>query len=481
MKKTTTFLLVVFFSVMMVSNTFGQEGTSIYDADPQNVHAVPDTTPAVTFPYPTVFNFHYSTTVSPQINGGTVGAMFLQGKYYLNRWNSTTLYRYNGGLLGPTTLADSGTYQGSIRDLATDGTFLYGGAAAATVYKMDANGVSQGTIALGGGAVARALAYSPDENAFFASNFSDDIRVCNATTGALIRTLTGTSALAAKYGMGYSNVPPDGPTLWVWGQGSTTDPYNNLWKVNPQTGAVIAQYKFGPLPPSGTSIAGIAGGMDVCNVNGSLVLLMNYQNYALQGCLLIPEVPVELSSFTAFAGANSVELSWETATETNNLGFEVQRLKDNGEYATIAFVNGNGSSTISHSYSFIDRNLVSGKYNYRLKQVDLDGRYEYSKVIELDVANLPTEFSLDQNFPNPFNPATVINVNIPVESKVSLVVFNAIGQKVAELANGNFAAGTHSFDFNAAGLNSGIYFYNLIANGADGSQINTTKKMILTK
>lgn len=481
MKKTTPFLLVVFFMLLVVSSTFGQDRTPIYDFDPQNTQAVTDTTPPVTFPYPSIFNFNYAAIGSPGINGGTVGAMFFNGKYYLNRWNLTTLYKYNGGLLGPTTFSDSTTYAGTLRDLTTDGTYLYGSPATATVYKMDANGANLGTITLGGGAVGRALTYSPDENAFFASNFSDDIRVCNATTGALIRTLTGTAALASKYGMAYSNILPDGPTLWVWGQGSTTNPYNNLWKVNPQSGAVIATYQFGPLPVVGTTVSGIAGGAEVCNVGGSLVLILNYQNYALQGFLMVPVVPVELSSFTAFAGDNSVELNWETATETNNLGFEVQRLKDNGEYATIAFVSGNGTSTNAHSYSFIDRNLNSGNYSYRLKQVDLDGRHEYSKVVEIDVTNLPTEFSLEQNFPNPFNPATVINVNIPVESKVSLVVFNAIGQRVAELANGNFAAGTHSFDFSAAGLNSGIYFYNLIANGSDGSQLNTTKKMILTK
>ncbi len=177
----------------------------IYDVAPPHSVVPADTTPPVGFPYPTLFNCPYSTVSTPAINAGTVGAMFFNNLFYLNRWNATMLYRYNGGIGGPTTLSDSAVYQGSIRDLTTDGTFLYGSAASTTIHKMNANGISQGTIISAGG-IARAIAYSPDESAFFVCDFSSNIGVINATTGALIRTLTGTSTLAAKYGMAYSNI-----------------------------------------------------------------------------------------------------------------------------------------------------------------------------------------------------------------------------------------------------------------------------------
>jgi hypothetical protein len=285
------FLSAILLCLFTGAVIYGQEKgdydlSPFYDAAPAYQGVAADTTPSSSFPYPTVFNWHYSDMSSPWVSGGTVGAMFFDGKYILNTWgfasNPNKWYRYDGGLSGPTTFVDSNAYQGSIRDLATDGVFLYGSPISTTIHRMDANGISQGTITSGGG-VVRAIAYSPDEDAFFVSDFSNNIGVINATTGALIRTLTGTSALTGKYGMGYSNIAGEGPVLWVWGQGTTASPYNNLWKVNPQTGVVIANYQFGPLPVSGTSLLGTAGGANVVQIGGRHILLLNYQNYALAG------------------------------------------------------------------------------------------------------------------------------------------------------------------------------------------------------
>lgn len=190
-------------------------------------------------------------------------------------------------------------------------------------------------------------------------------------------------------------------------------------------------------------------------------------------------VPVELTSFTADSYANKVVLNWTTATETNNQGFSVEK-KTTGNWEKIGFVNGNGTSTKAHSYSFIDTDNASGKVYYRLKQIDLDGTSSLSKVVEVDLST-PNDYSLSQNFPNPFNPSTSITFGLKVDSKVSLKLFNPLGQEVMSVIDGNSPAGNYDIRINAAGLNSGVYFYTLEANGIDGSKFSSTKKMVLMK
>ncbi len=190
-------------------------------------------------------------------------------------------------------------------------------------------------------------------------------------------------------------------------------------------------------------------------------------------------IPVELTSFTANISNGNVVLNWVTATETNNKGFEVQR-SNGGEYQTLSFVNGNGTSTQQHSYTYSDKNVANGEYSYRLRQVDFDGSSEYSPVAEISIDN-PIEFGLAQNYPNPFNPSTKINYSLSVDSKVTLVVFNVLGQEVATLLNGNITSGSHNVTFDASKLNSGVYLYKIEANAVDGSRFTSVKKMILTK
>ncbi|OQY76194.1 MAG: hypothetical protein B6D44_00070 [Ignavibacteriales bacterium UTCHB2] len=190
-------------------------------------------------------------------------------------------------------------------------------------------------------------------------------------------------------------------------------------------------------------------------------------------------VPVELTSFTAKADNNTVTLDWTTATELNNSGFQIER-SNGSEYQTVGFVAGHGTSTNVHNYTFVDQNVEAGSYSYRLKQIDLDGTFEYSNTIEVEVLGL-REFALGQNYPNPFNPSTTINFSLAVDSKVSLKVFNVLGQEVASLVNGQMSAGSQKISFDASSLNSGVYFYRLDADGIDGQKFSSTKKMILTK
>ena len=190
-------------------------------------------------------------------------------------------------------------------------------------------------------------------------------------------------------------------------------------------------------------------------------------------------VPVELTSFVADVNDGMVVLNWTTATETNNKGFEVQRIFA-GDYQTIGFVQGNGTSTKSHSYSFTDKNVQDGKYYYRLKQVDLNGASGYSSTVEVNVV-MPRVYSLEQNYPNPFNPTTQINFSLAADSRVTLKIFNILGQEVTTLINKNFVAGTHTVSFNASNLTSGVYLYRIDAAGIDGENFTAIKKMILTK
>ncbi|MFQ3609155.1 MAG: T9SS type A sorting domain-containing protein, partial [Chloroherpetonaceae bacterium] len=166
----------------------------------------------------------------------------------------------------------------------------------------------------------------------------------------------------------------------------------------------------------------------------------------------------------------------------NNAGFEVERKSQGATWNTLGFVRGNGTTTEAQSYSFLDR-TASGKVQYRLKQLDFDGQFEYSPVIEVD-AGLPKQFALEQNYPNPFNPTTIINYQLPTASNVSLKIYDVLGKEVVTLVNGRQEAGTYNFNFNASNLASGIYFYRLQAsatNGASGSNFVETKKMMLVK
>jgi hypothetical protein len=191
-------------------------------------------------------------------------------------------------------------------------------------------------------------------------------------------------------------------------------------------------------------------------------------------------IPVELTSFSANVAGSSIVLNWLTATEFNNSGFQVERSVDNKSFTQVAFVPGYGTTTEPKSYSYTDNSVVSGVYYYRLKQIDLDGSYAYSDVVEADIG-LPLEFALDQNYPNPFNPSTSIQFSIPVDAKVKISVYNILGKKVSEIVSTSYSAGTHRLDYNASSLTSGIYLYTVEAIGNNGLNYTATKKMTLLK
>jgi hypothetical protein len=229
-----------------------------------------------------------------------------------------------------------------------------------------------------------------------------------------------------------------------------------------------------PEPSYPVDIIGIGG--QYCSggcVDGGYEILPRYyaNDFLPPGTL-----PVELVSFKADVSNGIVSLSWVTATETNNKGFDVERSADNSTFTKIGFVDGKGTTTESKVYSFTDANLgTANTYYYRLKQIDFNGSFTYSKVVQVSVEQVST-FELKQNYPNPFNPSTQIAFTIPQKGFVKLVVYNLLGQEVKTLVNETLDAGSHSVDFNASNLPSGVYIYKLSSIG-----FTKTRKMMLIK
>jgi hypothetical protein len=210
-------------------------------------------------------------------------------------------------------------------------------------------------------------------------------------------------------------------------------------------------------------------------------LVMGFNSvYGNEATAYVPDVvPVELLSFSSSVVDDDVTLNWTTATETNNSGFQIEKRETRNErsedWESIGIVNGNGTTTETKSYSYIDENLSSGIYQYRLKQIDFDGSFEYSNIVEAEILP-PAKFSLEQNYPNPFNPTTKISWQSPISSYQTLKVFDILGNEVETLVNEYRTAGKYEAEFNATKLSSGIYYYQLKSGNFVG-----TKKMILLK
>jgi len=192
-------------------------------------------------------------------------------------------------------------------------------------------------------------------------------------------------------------------------------------------------------------------------------------------------VPVELTSFTAAVSEEGILLNWNTATEINNQGFEIERISAGQSWTKIGYVPGFGTTTEPKSYSFIDENVLTGTYSYRLKQIDYDGTFAYSDEVVVEVDLAPQNFELFQNYPNPFNPTTTIQFQVPKASDVSIVIYDMLGQEVISLFSENVQAGSYSVEWNGinnAGLkmSSGSYIYRMTAD-----EFVKTKEMILLK
>ncbi len=191
-------------------------------------------------------------------------------------------------------------------------------------------------------------------------------------------------------------------------------------------------------------------------------------------------VPVELCRFSAQVNDNNVILEWSTATESNNYGFEVQRSTNGTKFSQIGFVKGNDTTLSEKHYKFVDLNLTTGIYYYRLKQIDFNGDFEFSNTIKITIG-VPDEFRLEQNYPNPFNPSTTISYHLPKSSQVELNIYNMYGQIIYKLVDDfqeacRYTVEWSGIDETGKKVASGIYYYKIKA-------LNSAmfRKMLLVK
>ncbi len=272
-------------------------------------------------------------------------------------------------------------------------------------------------------------------------------------------------------------------TSWeIRNNGLTSDPYSSsIIRIN---GSLITSLKFGGSgmfrsTNDGLNWEDFSDGLPFLNSIEKLIVYNNKIIAATSNGLWqrdVSQVPVELTSFSVSASGGNVHLSWSTSTETNNQGFEILCSETSNEvkWEKIGFVAGRGTTTEPQLYSYSDEDIY-GDLKYRLKQIDYDGSFQYSNIVEINsLAGL--SFELNQNYPNPFNPSTRINYSISIQSHVILTVYDMLGNEIAILVDEFKPAGTYIVEFNAASLPSGMYFYTLNA-----GEFTETKKMILLK
>ncbi|MBS1492628.1 MAG: T9SS type A sorting domain-containing protein [Bacteroidetes bacterium] len=285
-----------------------------------------------------------------------------------------------------------------------------------------------------------------------------------ATTRTANYICTGDFNGDGKIDLGYTNASGGTDYCSVYlnntTPGSSTPVFNN--KTDYAAGS-------GPLGVAASDF-NLDGKKDLICADGNSSSISVYLNTAVYA------LPVELASFTSNVNGNNVMLNWSTVSEENNLGFEIERNSFGTGWTKVGFVTGAGNSNTARNYSFTDNGLNSGRYNYRLKQIDYNGNYKYYDLQNEVVIGVPNKFALMQNYPNPFNPTTIINYQLAINSFVTLKIFDISGREVKQLVNEVQQAGYYAVDFNASSLSSGTYFYKLTS-----ANFSDVKKMILVK
>ena len=283
-------------------------------------------------------------------------------------------------------------------------------------------------------------------------------------------------------------ISTDGGANWANRSNGIVEPLNSVYFTNEYVGTAAASYgKIYKTTDGGMNWTVELSGTDnslhaITSIDGNNIFTVGAGGTILKSGEV---TPVEIFSFSGESNGNNAVLRWKTASETNNLGFEIQRSlisasNKHSVFEKIGFIQGNKTTTSLHNYSFTDENLSPGSYRYRLKQIDYEGTFCYSGEVCIKIIS-PSIYSLSQNYPNPFNPSTTIEYSIPREAKVNIKVFNILGEVVCNLVNeykraGNYKVNFSVYDGNASNLSSGIYFYRIQA----GNFVQT-KKMILLK
>ncbi|MBS1513813.1 MAG: T9SS type A sorting domain-containing protein [Bacteroidetes bacterium] len=311
-------------------------------------------------------------------------------------------------------------------------------------------------------------------------------------------TITGYTAEAAFdiSWIHYQGVNPPGATtqqynaaydsIWVSNGSLGTSTYdvqifvpkNNLRNIADTTHIILAKSNDGGASwnaAPGTSNGYNPGNPGFAYANG----LTSFSLFAVTST--DNPLPVELASFTSLIDKRNVELKWSTSKEENNAGFDIERkLVSENTWSKVGSIQGAGNSNTVKNYNFVDNNVMTGKYNYRLKQIDFNGNHKYFNLSNEVVVGVPAKFELSQNYPNPFNPSTKINYDLPFDSKVQIKVFDMTGREVAQIVNETKTAGYYTAQFNASAMASGVYFYTITATGGSQSFVKTMK-MVLVK
>ena len=438
------------------------------------------------------YNAVYNSTSTPLVWLGAVMSLSA-----FQAASGGDLYTYNGnpGFTSATDVTPDATNSNC--------WILNGNGIALSGFGTDINGNTRSTTIAGGGTDIGAYEFTPAVNppVISVTPSVSPLAISNFILGEetvasiYVTTLGGLSNVDLQYYSG--TVPPGLP-----GSPPVTDGYGNVyWDIQPTgtgfTYNLTIHYSPALLGTTVESAIKVAIQDPPNNPDGfytpypqgtgdgqSNVDFVNHNitvtGLTTMGKFIITDansaLPIELASFVSSVSGRNVDLKWATSEETNNSGFDIERSSVNGSWSKIGNVTGNGTTSSGHSYSYTDRNVASGNYNYRLKQIDFNGHFEYFNLTGEVNVGIPTKFELSQNYPNPFNPSTKINFDLPTDGKVSLKIFDMSGKEIMTLVNEVKTAGYYSVSFNASSLSSGVYFYRLTADN-----FTSTKKMMLVK
>lgn len=244
-------------------------------------------------------------------------------------------------------------------------------------------------------------------------------------------------------------------------------------------GKLVFSQTYSDIIYSSGTIIDVGTGADVCATN----ILIN-GTFSGGGTICSGALPVELLSFTFTVNKNNVAIAWETAFEINNSGFDIERAQiiigTSVTWQKAGSIQGNGTTNEPKHYVYFDKKLKTGKYKYRLKQIDYNGSHEYFDLAGDVIVEPPRNFAISQNYPNPSNPKSKIDFEIPMEGKVKIKLYNILGEEVYQILDEVKQAGYYTAEFDGSNLASGVYFYRITADG-NGINFSRTLKMILVK
>lgn len=425
-------------------------------------------------------NFSPASAGTTNINGSSAQYIANNGTLSFGSYSTINISNSNGLTLNSDvtfnnlTMTSGNIFVGNNKTLKVNGTYTNSSPSATNMIVLD-DGTNSGTFSKrfsGTGSFtfpvgdSRGTAeYSPVDITFNSGTFSSAY-----LSVQLSNTKNASNASTIDYLNRYWTLTPTG---------ISSPNYNvTLNYVDADISGTETNLYFGKL--DGVTWTGL-GIVDYANNKMSATELTAFSTFTggEQGFM-----PVELSSFTANINERNVNLNWTTATEINNSGFEIQRSDVKGEtsdgWTKVTFVNGNGTKNTPTNYSFEDKKLNTGKYNYRLKQIDYNGNFEYFNLKSEVEIGTPKKFEISQNYPNPFNPSTKIDVDLPFDSKVMLKVYDISGREIKTLINETKQAGYYTVEFNNYNIASGVYFYRINAEG-NGQNFVMTKKMLMIK